>query len=193
MDLRVQGVPLTRLAHMLKNQSKEKALIKDLQKTVRSTHSAMCRRENQSSTTWVVWRILNYVKSLQRLKCSSCSKYWADGVVCGCGDCLPATEKTRFLTEHQFDLLSMHFFEGQHGKTDEQREYHQAKSSILERFQKQDSYRESQIEIGWTEDTCRHLDQMAIEDRSYTVTWSERQRYEHNWKLKTDRELATAR
>ena len=43
--------------------------------------------------------------------------------------------------------------------------------------------RESQIAIGCTEETCRHLDQIAREDQSYTATKSERQRYETNWKL----------
>ena len=54
---------------------------------------------------------------------------------------------------------------------------------ILERLQKQDSYREKQIANGWTEEKCRYLDQLALEDKSDTATRKERQRYENNWKL----------
>ena len=57
-------------------------------------------------------------------------------------------------------------------------------SSNLERFQKRDSYRESQKAFGWTEDKCRHLDQIAREEKSHTATRRERQRCEKNWKLK---------
>ena len=62
-----------------------------------------------------------------------------------------------------------------HGKTDDQRGYHQAKvslrkgknnnvKSILERFPKQDTHRD-----GWTEDTCRQLDQTAKKKTSLTL------------------------
>ena len=37
--------------------------------------------------------------------------------------------------------------------------------------------------IGWTEEKCRQLDQLALEDKSYTATRRERQRYENIWKL----------
>ena len=81
-----------------------------------------------------------------------------------------------------------------HGRSEEQCVHHQAKmclrkaannqfSSILERFQKQDSCRESQGAIGWTEEKCRYLE-LALEDKSYTATRRERQRYENNWKLR---------
>ena len=36
---------------------------------------------------------------------------------------------------------------------------------------------------GWTKDTCRNLDQIAREDRSYIATWSETQRDEKNSKV----------
>ena len=124
-----------------------------------------------------------------KTQCSDRSKYWADGAVyCTCGSCPIPTENTRLLQKRNANRGAWH------GKTDDQREYHQAKvslrkahskifKSILERFQKQDTYRESQVAIGWTEDTCSHLDQIANEDNPYIATWSERQRYENNRKL----------
>ena len=112
------------------------------------------------------------------------------------------TECTKRLTEENFDTLSIPYFvvkKGSRrgadcGKTDALRENHQARQcfrkalklkfcSILERFQKHDTYRESQSAVVWTEDTCRRLDEIAKEDKSYIATWSEWQRFENNWKL----------
>ena len=63
--------------------------------------------------------------------------------------------------------------------------------SILERVQKDDSYRESQMASGWTEEKCRYLDQLAKEDKFYTAT-TKKQRYENNWMLalSTSRDLS---
>ena len=116
-----------------------------------------------------------------KTECSYRSKYWAEGVVyCTCGTCLMPTEHTRRLTKEKFDTLSIPYFVIENGswhgarywKTDAQREYHQTTTcsrkalrlkfnSILERFQQHDTYSESQLAIGWTEDTCRHVDQIA--------------------------------
>ena len=52
---------------------------------------------------------------------------------------------------------------------------------FLRDFQKQESYRKSHMAIGWTEEMCRYLDQLALEDKSYTATRRERQRHENNW------------
>ena len=37
--------------------------------------------------------------------------------------------------------------------------------------------------IGWTEDKCRYLDQLVLEDKSHTAARRKRQRCENNWKL----------
>ena len=52
---------------------------------------------------------------------------------------------------------------------------------MVERFQKQDSYLESQIAIGWKGEKCRHMDQLAEEDKSYAVTRKERSICENEW------------
>ena len=115
------------------------------------------------------------------------------------------------MTEEKFDTLSIPYFvvkkrsrhDARYGKTDALREYDQARHccrralqlkfcSILERFPKHDTYRESQHAVGWTEDTCRRLDQIAKEETSYIATWSERQRYENNWKLALNAQVSIA-
>ena len=148
-------------------------------------------------------------------------KIWADGVVyCTCGTCLIPTDKTRLLTKEKFDFLSIPYFVkrkgsyrgARHCKNDDQREYHQAKvsfrkatsdnfNSVLERFQKQDACRESQIAIEWTQDICKQLDQKANEERSVSATKSNAQGLvsprskgeDYLDAAKDNQELATAR
>ena len=40
-----------------------------------------------------------------------------------------------------------------------------------------------QLNLGWDEDFCKHLNKIAQEDHSYVVTWQERQWYEKEWSL----------
>ena len=50
------------------------------------------------------------------------------------------------------------------------------KSSIHDRFRNLESYRESQMPIGWTEET---VDAIAAKDHSYVATPAERKRYDN--------------
>ena len=43
------------------------------------------------------------------------------------------------------------------------------------------TYRQSQLDIGWTEDYCARLDEIAAEDHSYVATAAERARRENTW------------
>ena len=97
IGLRVQGVPQTavhhdadrtrrikRLAHMLKNQSQEKALIRETcRRLIRSTHLAKSVRK--SSTNCVTSSTLNYVKSLKKkpmlVLCQTLGR-WSVEIVC---------------------------------------------------------------------------------------------------------------
>ena len=47
-------------------------------------------------------------------------------------------------------------------------------------------YRQSQLDIGWTEDHCARLDEIAAEDHSYIATAAERARRENTWVLVLD-------
>ena len=81
-----------------------------------------------------------------------------------------------------------------HGKSQEQHDHFKANeslrhakqeqySSILLRFQEDELYLKAQIAIGWTEEHCKYLDSLLLEDKSYTATRRERVRYESNWTL----------
>ena len=53
-----------------------------------------------------------------------------------------------------------------HGKTEEQKEYHMAWV-----------YRESQLAIGWSEQKCKEMNELAKEDRTYHLSPEEYRSY----------------
>ena len=76
--------------------------------------------------------------------------------------------------------------------TAEQKSYYRAKksyskalkkrySSLQDRFLQDDTYRSSQLKIGWTEGTCDQLDPLAQENHTYNATREKRIRYKGLW------------
>ena len=82
-----------------------------------------------------------------------------------------------------------------HGKTEVQREYHQAWNAWKRCCKKVDSqgghftrihdrslrgpvYPESQLAIGWTEQKCNEVDELGQEDHTYHLTPKEKKRYQ---------------
>ncbi len=121
---------------------------------------------------------------------------------CRCGFCLERTNIRWQTNKDRFDILSIPnyvihkgVFRGRRcGTSDAQQLYHKAHDSsrksrkkgyesILERFQLSEEYIDSQTKIGWTEETCDHLDKIAAQDQSYTATREEEMRYAHVWKV----------
>ena len=226
IDLRVQGIPqkkavyqdedrtrrIKRLAHMLQNQSKEKALIRDLQKT--DTFNPVSEESEKIIHNLGNVEYFQLCEVSAKTQCSSCAKCWAGGVVCcTCGNCLTTPQKRRgCLTKEKFDLLSIPYFvdkervtSGSRHGTDEQSEYYQAKVSLrtneqqtfrvyfLKDFRNEDS-RDRKLQLGGRKKTCTRLDQLAREDKSYTATRKERERRQDtrttgSW-LSTPRDLS---
>ena len=52
---------------------------------------------------------------------------------------------------------------------------------IHDRFQRGSTYRDSQLKIGWTEETCIAMDKLAQEKHSYCPLPEEFERNEKNW------------
>ena len=50
--------------------------------------------------------------------------------------------------------------------------------NILDRWHKDDKYRKSWSDVGWTEEQTIHYDEIALEDHSYVATRLERSRNE---------------
>ena len=82
-----------------------------------------------------------------------------------------------------------------HGKTEEQTEYHIAWNArkrcckkvdsqgehftgIHDRFLRDPDYRELQLAIGWTEQKCKEIDELAKEDHTYHLTPEENKGYQ---------------
>ena len=42
-------------------------------------------------------------------------------------------------------------------------------------------YRESQLAIGWTEQECKEMDELAKENHTYCLTAEEKRRYQNQW------------
>ena len=91
------------------------------------------------------------------------------------------------------------------GKTEVQREYHLAWNAwkrcckkvdsqgerytgIHDRFLRDQVYRESQLLIGWTEQKCIEMDELAKEDHTYHLTPEEWRRYQGQWYLTLNKE-----
>ena len=61
-------------------------------------------------------------------------------------------------------------------------------TGIHDRFLRDPVYRESQLEVGWTEQKCKEWDQLAKEDRTYHVTPEEKKRYQRQRYLPLNKE-----
>ena len=87
-----------------------------------------------------------------------------------------------------------------HGKTEEQKEYHMAWNAwkrcckrvdshgehftgIHDRFLRDQVYRESQLLIGWTEQKCKEMDELAKQNHTYHLSTVEFKRYQGQWYL----------
>ena len=52
---------------------------------------------------------------------------------------------------------------------------------IHDRFQKDSRYRDSQLKIGWTEEKCIEMDELAQKDCTYRPASEQYERYKKNW------------
>ena len=52
---------------------------------------------------------------------------------------------------------------------------------IHDRFQRDSTYRDTQLKIGWTEEKCIEMDKLAQENHSYCPLPEETERFWKNW------------
>ena len=148
-------------------------------------------------------------ETIPKVQCSHCLLHWNQGIVyCTCGQCLIDSESRRKFNKLRLDALSIPNYvikKGRShgaglGKTEEQKEYHQAWNAwkrcckkvdsqgehftgIHHRFLRDPVYRESQLAIGWTEQKCKEWDELAQKDHTYHLTPEEKKRYQGQWYL----------
>ena len=148
-------------------------------------------------------------ETVLKVQCSQCPLYWNQGIVyCICGQFLVESESRRKFNKLRLDALSIPHYVikkgrchgAQHGKTEEQKEYHTAWNvwkrcckrvdsqcenftGIHDRFLRDQVYRESQLAIGWTEQKCKEMDELAKQSHTYHLSTEEFKRYQGQWYL----------
>ena len=140
-------------------------------------------------------------ETIPKVQCSECLLYWNQGVIyCTCGPLLVETESSQKSNKFRLDALSIPHYvikkEGhhgaRHGKTEAQKEHfiaHIARRRCLKkkfegihvRLQKDSTYRDSQLKIGWTEEKCIAMDKLAQKNHSYCPSSEEIERFKKNW------------
>ena len=56
-------------------------------------------------------------------------------------------------------------------------------TGVHDRFLRDPVYRESELAIGWTEQQCKEMDELAKEDHTYLLTPEGKRRYQGQWYL----------
>ena len=137
------------------------------------------------------------------MQCSECLLYWNQGIVyCTCGHLLVESESSQNLGQWRLDALSIPHYVikkgrphgARHGKTDAQKEHflpHNARKicinknydGIRDRFQRDPVFRDSQLKVGWTEETCIAMDKLAQDDHSNRLSSGDCEGFLKTWKI----------
>ena len=143
-------------------------------------------------------------ETITKVQRSQCLLYWDQAIVyCTCGQFLVESESRRKSTKLRLDALSVphyvikkgHCHGARHGKTEEQKEYHIAWNAwkrccrrvdsqgehftgIHDRYLRDQVCRESPLTIGWTEQKCIEMDELAKQDHTYHLSTKEFKRYQ---------------
>ena len=146
-------------------------------------------------------------ETIPQVQCSQCLLCWNQGVIyCTCGHLLVESESSQKVHKLRLDALSIPHYVinkgrphgARHGKTEAQKQHHIAFNAwkrcrtrvdaqeehykgIHDRFLRDPVYRDSQFKIGWTEQKCIKMDELAQEDHSYRLSRNEFQRYQSHW------------
>ena len=140
-------------------------------------------------------------ETIPKVQCSECLLYWNQGIVyCTCGHLWRESESSRHLHQWRLDALSIPNYVikkgrprgARHGKTEAQKEHciaHDARRRCIKknfegihaRFQRDLTYRHSQLKIGWTEEKCIEMDKLAQENHTYCPSSEEYERCQKNW------------
>ena len=122
-------------------------------------------------------------ETIPKVQCSACLLNWYQGTAyCTCGHLLKESEASQHFHQWRLDAFSIENYVikkgrprgARHGKTEAQKEHvmaHNARTrrlknkfeGIHDRFLKDSTYRDSQLKIGWTEETCIAMYKLAQE------------------------------
>ena len=114
-------------------------------------------------------------------------KYLTEGIIfLDCATCFILSQEGRRSNKGRNDVMMIYTVYGLKGSIqgsticpiEAKRAKKNRYKSILHRFQNQQSYRNSHIFDGWTQDFCKYLNDWQVEDHSLMVTWCERALFE---------------
>ena len=138
-------------------------------------------------------------ETIPKVQCSHCLLYWNQGIIyCTCGQFLVESESRRKFNKLRLDALFIQHYVtkkgrnhgARHGKTEKQKEYHIAWNAwkrcckrvdsqgehfkgIHDRFLRDQVYRESQFAIGWNEQRCIEIHELAKQNHTYHLSTDE--------------------
>ena len=94
-------------------------------------------------------------EAIPKVQCPQCLLYWNQGVIyCTCGHFLVESESRRKFHKLRLDALSVPHYVFKKGRCHGARHGNQV-------------YRESQLQIGWTEQMCIEIDELAKQNHTY--------------------------
>ena len=131
-------------------------------------------------------------ETIPKVQCSVCLLYWNQGIVyCTCWHLLREKKSSRRIHRWQLDILSIPNYVikkvrphgNRHWKTEEQRKHFIAYNlrKRYDRFQKDLTFRDSQLRIDRTEGICIQMDEVAQKDFTCRMSSDEYMRYKKNW------------
>ena len=212
IDFRVSGLPhsdvkqaensrVRELVKKIENHFHRQDLQADLQQN--NAYNPFSEKSKKMITDMGNVELFELCETNPKVQCKECLLHWNQGIVyCTCGHLLKESEASRRILQWTLDVLSIQNYvikEGRphghrFGKTQEQKDHHIAhtlrKRCIKRgfegrhgRFLKDEIFRESQLEIGQTEEVCIQMDKDAQKDFTYRMTQDEYFRFKKNWSI----------
>ena len=195
------------LVKKIENHSHRAALQADLQQN--NVYSPFSKNSKEMIRELGSVELFELCETLPKVECSHCLLNWNQGIIyCTCGQFLVESESRRKFHELRLDSLSIphnvikkgRCHGARHGKTEEQKEYHRVWNAWKrcckrvdsqgehykgshDRFLRDPVYRESQLLIGWTEQKCIEMDELAKQDHTYRLPREEFKRYQGQFDL----------
>ena len=217
MDFKIPGLPRSIVKHAqstsireliqkIENHPYRHALQQDLRQN--QSFNPFCPESKQMSRHVGNIELCELLETEPKAQCKVCLSYWDIGIVyCTCGHFLRKRrgENQKFI-KHTMDLLSIPEYvikKGRphghrYGKKPEDKEYYIANQvkkkckkkffqGILDRFIRDETFRNRMIENGRDEDACRQMDVLADEDHTHHLTPQEYYQYKSNWWLHSNK------
>ena len=217
MDFKIPGLPhstvkqlqsasVRELIQKIENHPNRHALQRDLQQS--QSFNPFSQESKQMIHEVGNIELCELLDMESKTQCKVCLSYCDIGIVyCTCGHFLrKGTEENKKFVQYTMDLLSIpnyYIKKGRHhghryGKKPGDREYYIANSlkkkckkknflGIHDRFIRDEKFRKNMIDNGRTEDCCRHMGDLADEDKTNNLTPEEIEDYRVNWWIRLNK------